>query len=186
MPQPRSNAGSSGGSSGSSSRSSGSSGAKRTSSRSSSAKSSSGSTAKRSTAKRSTAKRSTGTSAKRATSSAKRTTSSGAKRATSSGASRARSAASSAGSTAQAGEQRLEAVATRIRKLNDRIIDAGKEAGETTLSAYEKALKTLASSMERGAGRSDVEWVSQLLNTQAKFIRDVTSTWTSVARDALK
>jgi hypothetical protein len=54
------------------------------------------------------------------------------------------------------------------------------------LSAYEKALKTLASSMERGAGRSDIEWVSQLLNTQAKFIRDITSTWTSAARDALK
>ena len=41
---------------------------------------------------------------------------------------------------------------TRIRKLNDRIIDAGKEAGETTLSAYEKALKALAASIERGAG----------------------------------
>ena len=77
-------------------------------------------------------------------------------------------------------------MATRIRKLNDRIIETGKEAGETTLSAYEKALKTLASSMERGAGASDIEWVSQLLNTQAKFIRDVTSTWTSAARGALK
>jgi len=40
--------------------------------------------------------------------------------------------------------------------------------------------------MERGASASDIEWVSQLLNTQAKFIRDVTSTWTSAARGALK
>jgi hypothetical protein len=80
----------------------------------------------------------------------------------------------------------VEAVATRIRKLNDRIIEAGRDAGETTLSAYEKTLKALASSIERGAGRSDVEWVSQLLNAQAKFIRDVTNSWTSAARDALK
>jgi hypothetical protein len=77
-------------------------------------------------------------------------------------------------------------VATRIRKLNDRIIDAGKDAGETTLSAYEKALKALAASIERGAGMSDIEWVSQLLNTQARFLRDVTNTWASAARDALK
>jgi hypothetical protein len=77
-------------------------------------------------------------------------------------------------------------VATRIRKLNDRIIDAGKDAGETTLSAYEKALKALAASIERGAGMSDIEWVSQLLNTQAKFLRDVTNTWASAARGALK
>ncbi len=83
-------------------------------------------------------------------------------------------------------DQRVEAAATRVRKLNERIIEAGKEAGGTTLTAYEKALKALAASIERGAGRSDVEWVSHLLNTQAKFIRDVTSTWTSAARDALK
>ena len=83
-------------------------------------------------------------------------------------------------------DQRVEAAATRVRKLNERIIEAGKEAGGTTLTAYEKALKALAASIERGAGRSDVEWVSHLLNTQAKFIRDVTSSWTSAARDALK
>jgi hypothetical protein len=73
-----------------------------------------------------------------------------------------------------------------VRKLNERIINASKEAGETTLSAYEKALKAIAASMERGAESSDIEWFSQLLNNQAKFIRDFTNTWTSAARQALK
>ncbi len=73
-----------------------------------------------------------------------------------------------------------------MRKLNERIIDAGRDAGETTLSAYERALKTIATSIERGAGASDIEWLSQLLNTQAKFIRDITSSWTSAARGVLK
>lgn len=83
-------------------------------------------------------------------------------------------------------EAGLEAAAERLRKLNERIIVAGKEAGETTLSSYEKALKAIASAVERGPGTSDVEWISHLATTQAKFIRDVTDAWTSAARDMLK
>ncbi len=73
-----------------------------------------------------------------------------------------------------------------MRKLNERIIEAGKEAGEATLSSYEKALKAIASTLERGPGKSDVEWISSLATTQAKFIRDVTNAWTAAARGMLK
>ncbi|HUJ33584.1 MAG TPA: hypothetical protein VLW51_00130 [Solirubrobacteraceae bacterium] len=77
-------------------------------------------------------------------------------------------------------------MAQRIRKLNERIIEEGKSAGEATLSSYEKALKAIASSIERGPGKSDIEWISSLATTQAKFIRDVTDAWTSAARGMLK
>ena len=83
-------------------------------------------------------------------------------------------------------EARLEAVAVRLRKLNERIIEAGKQTGETTLSSYEKALKAMASAVERGPGSSDIDWISHLATTQAKFIRDVTQAWTAAARDMLK
>lgn len=83
-------------------------------------------------------------------------------------------------------DARLEAAAQRLRKLNERIIEAGKGAGETTLSSYEKALKTIASTLERGAGSTDIEWISHLATAQAKFIRDVTAAWTSAARGVLK
>ena len=104
---------------------------------------------------------------------------------------RSRSAATSARSgTAAAGvgaaEVRFEAAAQRLRKLNERIIEAGKDAGESTLSSYEKALKTIASTLERGPGSSDVEWISNLATAQAKFIRDVTTAWTAAARKVLK
>jgi hypothetical protein len=73
-----------------------------------------------------------------------------------------------------------------VRKLNERIIEAGKEAGETTLASYERALKAIASTIERGPGSSDIEWVSHLATTQAKYIRDLTTSWTNAARDMLK
>jgi hypothetical protein len=77
-------------------------------------------------------------------------------------------------------------VAKRIRRLNDRIIDASKEAGETTLTSYERALKAIATAIQRGPGSSDVEWVSNLATAQAKFIRDLTTATASAARRALK
>jgi hypothetical protein len=83
-------------------------------------------------------------------------------------------------------EARLEAAANRVRKVNEQIIDAGRHAGESTLTSYEKFLKSIASSLERGPGKSDVEWISNLATAQAKFIRDVTSSVTKAARKRLK
>lgn len=96
------------------------------------------------------------------------------------------SASTKTASATGASDPRAEAIADRIRKLNERIIEASKGAGEVTLSSYEKALKTIASSLERGPGSSDVEWISNLATVQAKFIRDVTSAWTSAAREMMK
>lgn len=118
-----------------------------------------------------------------------KTTSQPKRRSTASSASKTRSTRStSTRSRARAGtpEAQLDAVAERLRKLNERIIDAAKEAGETTLSNYEKALKSIASAVERGPGKSDIEWVSSLASAQAKFIRDVTDSLTKTARRALK
>jgi hypothetical protein len=119
--------------------------------------------------------------------------SAGAARATRSGGSQTRGSgsASTARSTkakAPAGspEARLEAAAERLRKLNERIIEAGKQTGETTLSSYEKALKAIAGAVERGPGSSDIDWISHLATTQAKFIREFTEAWTSAAREMLK
>ncbi len=83
-------------------------------------------------------------------------------------------------------DPRVEEAAKRIRRLNDRIIDAGKDAGETTLASYERALKAIAKAIQSGPGSSDVEWVSNLATAQAKFIRDLTTSWTSAARKMLK
>ena len=172
MPQARSS-GSSGSSSGGSSgsgRSRGSSGT--------------GSSASRSSASRSSSSRSSGTRRTTKSSSGSGTSSGSRSRASSAGASR--SAGAGASRAASAADPRLDAVAQRVRKLNERIIEESKSAGEATLTAYEKALKAIAGSLERGPGKSEVEWISALATTQAKWIRDVTTAWTSAARGVLK
>ena len=106
----------------------------------------------------------------------------GATKARSSGSTSARSTKARASATPDA---HLEAAAERLRKLNERIIEAGRQTGETTLSSYEKALKAIASAVERGPGSSEIDWISQVATAQAKFIRDVTEAWTSAARGML-
>ena len=158
MPQARSGGSSGGGSSGSSS-SGGRGRSRSTGSRSGSSRSSSSRSTRSTAAKRPAAKRST-TSAR----------------------SRSTKAKPKPGSP----EARVEAAANRVRKLNEQIIDAGKQAGESTLTSYEKFLKSIASSIERGPGSSDVEWIANLATAQAKFIRDVTASLTKAARKTLK
>ncbi len=153
---------------------------------SSSGGSSSGrSSSRRSSGTRASSSRSSGTTRRTTKSSSASGTASRSRARSSSGGTRRPSSAGAA-QGATAADPRLEAVAQRVRKLNERIIEESKSAGETTLTAYEKALKAIASSLERGPGKSDVEWISSLATTQAKWIRDVTAAWTSAARGMLK
>ena len=125
------------------------------------------------------AKSSSGRKASTSRSTRARSTSSRAKRSTTARRTTSRAKASPA-------EARLEAAANRLRKLNERIIEASRDAGETTLTSYEKALKAIATSIEKGPGSSDVDWVANLATAQAKFIRDLATSWTKQARKALK
>ena len=78
-----------------------------------------------------------------------------------------------------------EEAAQRIRALNERLIESSKAAGNTTLDAYEKALKSLVVFEEKVAGASQLEWVSALAQTHAAFVRDVSAAYTRAARELL-
>jgi hypothetical protein len=80
----------------------------------------------------------------------------------------------------------VEAIAERLRKLNEKIIDFGREAGESTLASYEKALKTIATGVQQSPAKDELEWISHLAASQAKFVREITDSWAKAARDRLK
>jgi hypothetical protein len=80
----------------------------------------------------------------------------------------------------------VEAIAERVRKLNEKIIEFGREAGENTLASYEKALKTIANGVQQSPAKDELEWISHLAASQAKFVREITDSWAKAARDRLK
>jgi len=79
-----------------------------------------------------------------------------------------------------------EEATTRIRELNERLIESSKSAGMVALDAYEKALNSLVEFEEKVASASQLDWVSALASTHAKFIQDVSASYTKAAREVLK
>jgi hypothetical protein len=87
-----------------------------------------------------------------------------------------------ANQTSEVAEETVE----RIRELNERILDAGKKAGGAYLDAYEKALQSIADYQEQVAQQTDVEWISTIVDAQARFTRELTKVFVSTGRDLLK
>ena len=83
-------------------------------------------------------------------------------------------------------KNQTEATTERIRDLNERILDAGKKAGGVYLDAYEKALESIADYQENVAKQTDVEWISTVVDAQARFTRELTKLYVNTGRDLLK
>jgi hypothetical protein len=78
-----------------------------------------------------------------------------------------------------------EQAAQRIRDLNERLIESSKSAGLVTLDAYEKALASMVDFEEKVANASQLEWVSALAGTHAKFVTEISAAYTKAAREVL-
>jgi uncharacterized Ntn-hydrolase superfamily protein len=85
-----------------------------------------------------------------------------------------------------AGTEAVEETVERIRELNEQILEAGKKAGGAYLSAYEKALQSIADYQEQVAKQTDVEWVSTIVDAQARFTRELTKVYVGTSRELLK
>jgi primosomal protein N'' len=87
---------------------------------------------------------------------------------------------------ATATKTQTEATTERIRDLNEQIFDAGKKAGNAYLDAYEKTLQSIADYQETAAKQTDVEWISTVVDAQARFTRELTKVYVSTSRELLK
>jgi hypothetical protein len=79
-----------------------------------------------------------------------------------------------------------EATSERIRDLNEQILEASKKAGTAYLDAYEKALKSIADYQESVAKQTDVDWISTVVDAQARFTRELTNLYVNTGRELLK
>ncbi len=89
--------------------------------------------------------------------------------------------------TATSTKPPTDAASARIRDLNERILEAGKGVGAAYLTAYEKTLTSIADQQAKAAEQtSEVEWLSSIIDSQARFTRDMSKLYVSAGRDLLK
>lgn len=79
--------------------------------------------------------------------------------------------------------RRTKRLAQRVRKLNERIIDAA-QSDQTSLEAYEMVVKTVAATINRDPTVSELEWICHLAAVPAKFLVRVIDAWVNAARGA--
>jgi hypothetical protein len=88
--------------------------------------------------------------------------------------------------TEETSDQAVDLATTRIRHLNERLIKSTKGAGLVTLGASENTLQSLVQFEKKVASATQLDWVSALATTHAKFITDISANYTKAARDLLK
>jgi len=79
-----------------------------------------------------------------------------------------------------------EETVQRIRELTERFIESAKAAGNASLDAYEKALQNIVEFQEKAAGATQLDWVSTMASSYAKFMSDISNAYVSAAREMLK
>jgi hypothetical protein len=79
-----------------------------------------------------------------------------------------------------------EETTDRIRELNERILETARSAGNAYLDAYEKTLESIAAYQEQVAKQTDVDWISTVVDAQARFTRDLAKVYVSAGRELLK
>ena len=82
--------------------------------------------------------------------------------------------------------KRAEASVAKIRELNERAISLTRDAGQSALDAYQRALEAIVSLEQKVAGATQLEWVSALVRTQAEFTQSIGEAYLSAARDLLR
>ena len=83
-------------------------------------------------------------------------------------------------------EKDIDQATTRIRDLNEQVLDFGRKAGTGFLEAYEQNLQTFADYQDKVADQTKVDWVANIARAQANFTREITRVYTSTARDLIK
>jgi hypothetical protein len=74
----------------------------------------------------------------------------------------------------------------QAKETGEQFIAAARKAGTVYLDTYEKAVERAIELELKVAGMTQQEWLKSVVETQADFTREVTSSYTSTARSLLK
>jgi hypothetical protein len=79
-----------------------------------------------------------------------------------------------------------EAAFAQVKDLNEQFLSAARKAGTMYLDSYEKAVDRTIELELKFAGLTQQEWLKDLVETQTKLARELTSSYTSTARSLLQ
>jgi hypothetical protein len=80
----------------------------------------------------------------------------------------------------------IESAFERATEAGEQFVAATRKAGNLYLDSYEKAVDRAIELELKVAGATQQEWLKNLLEAQADFARELTSSYTSTARTLLK
>ncbi len=80
----------------------------------------------------------------------------------------------------------IESAFERATEAGEQFVAASRKAGNLYLDSYEKAVDRAIEAELRVAGATQQEWLKNMIEAQADFTRELTSSYTSTARTLLK
>ena len=84
------------------------------------------------------------------------------------------------------GAPAVDAAFEQVKQFNEQFIAAGRKAGRLYVDSYEKAVDRAIEMERKAAGLTQQEWVKSLIETQADFAKELTTSYTTAARTLLK
>ena len=80
----------------------------------------------------------------------------------------------------------VDAVAKRVKALNEQVTAQAKKNGLEWLEGYEKVLKNLLDLEEQAAKASGVDWAATLATSHANFVRETSEMFFQTVSKQLK
>jgi hypothetical protein len=80
----------------------------------------------------------------------------------------------------------LEDATAQAQQIAEQLAETSKKAASEYLNLTEKAAQSVVGLQRQVAAQTDVEWVSSLIEAQARFTGDVTKVLVATGRDLLK
>jgi hypothetical protein len=80
----------------------------------------------------------------------------------------------------------FEGIFEHANDAGEQFVAAARKAGHAYLDTYEKAVDRVIELELKVAGSTQQDWLKNLIEAQADFAREVTSSYTSTARTLLK
>ena len=88
--------------------------------------------------------------------------------------------------TATKTQTAVQDATAQAQELTERWIETSKKAAGEYLTLTEKAAESVVGIQRQVAAQTDVDWVAQIIEAQAKFTGDVTKVLVANGRELLK